>query len=322
MNSFLALIKREFWEHRALWLVPVLIGAAIVLLGAFEGVHIGDRVNISIDLDASLADSDLAPKDRVALQSLTALPADKKQTIYLMTLVAFLTVHMLAIGIVVFFYLLDSLYSERKDRSILFWKSLPISDGATVLSKGLVGLLIAPLLAIVMAALTQVLFGGIWALKFGGSSIGSVMPAWDTAVWLKFQGLTLLAFVVGALWYAPLAGYLLLVSAWARRNVFLWAVMPPVVLAVGEKLLMGSDYVGEFIGRRMLGVAEIFSVDARYNSADAGEFGAAAVQPIDRALAAIDPAGFFVTPGLWLGLAAAALLLFAAVRIRRYRDDT
>lgn len=322
MNVLVTLVKREFWEHRALWLVPLLIGVAIVVLAAFEGVHVGDRVNISIDLDSSVAASDLEPQERAALQSLTELPANKKQTIYLMTLVTFLTVHMLAIGIVVFFYLLDSLYSERKDRSILFWKSLPVSDGVTVLSKGLVGLLIAPLLAIAMAALTQIVFGGIWALKFGGSSIGSVMPAWDTAVWLKFQGLTLLAFCVGALWYAPIAGYLLLVSAWARRNVFLWAVMPPVLLAVGEKLLMGSDYIGEFIGRRMLGVAEIFSVDARYSSADAGEFGAAAVQPIDRALAAIDPAGFFLTPDLWLGLAAAALLVFAAVRIRRYRDDT
>ena len=322
MNTMLMLVRREYWEHRALWIAPLVVAAAILLVTAVGAYHRGS-VDISIDLDNDTSQTQqLDAKERAELQALGQLPMEKKQTLYLVTLLSLSGLQLLVLGIVVFFYLLDALYSERKDRSILFWKSLPVSDRATVLSKALVALVVTPLLVIAISAVTQLAFSGIWAVKFGGSLLGNMMPAWDAGVWLRVQGLTLVAFVIGVLWYAPIAAYLLLMSAWARRNVFLWAVLPPVTLAAGERILTGNDYIGQFLADRFLGVLGLFATDVQYRSARGGDAGAAAVQPLDLALNAIDPGAFLQSPGLWLGLAAAAVLLFVAIRIRRYRDDT
>ncbi|MCB1623888.1 MAG: hypothetical protein KDI32_04830 [Pseudomonadales bacterium] len=323
MNSLITLVRREFWEHRALWLVPLIVAAAAILLTAIGGsISTRGVVHMSIDVDGTDQPvQQLDAERRAGLQTYMNLSPQKKQTLYLITLLAFVGLEMLAIGIVVFFYLLDSLYSERKDRSILFWKSMPISDTSTVLAKLLVGLVLAPLIALLLGTVTQLAFSGIAALKFSSLTPGNFPPIWDAAVWLKAQGLMLVTFVVAVLWYSPIASYLLLVSAWARRNVFLWAVLPPVILAFGERALFGSSYISAFIGRRFMDVWGMFSFEASLG-AGKGDAAAAAVLPLDRALQGINTTGFLLSPSLWLGLAAAALLLFGAIRIRRYRDDT
>src|ERR1700716_3718864 len=131
----------------------------------------------------------------------------------------------LVMVIVVSFYLLDCLFSERKDRSILFWKSLPVSDAATVISKLLVAVVVVPLGVYLIAMVTDILFQAIWAARVASGSLPDIAVGWDTVAWLKVQGLMLYGLVVSMLWYAPLAASLLLVSAWARKNVFLWATL-------------------------------------------------------------------------------------------------
>ena len=141
------------------------------------------------------------------------------------------------------YYLLDCLYAERKDRSILFWKALPVSDAQTVLSKLLVALAVVPLGVFVLTLFTDVAASGILAVHFHGSPLVRAFLRWDTQAWLHTQGLILGALIVVMLWYAPLAAYLMLVSAWAKRNAFLWAAMPPLVAMLVEKIAFGTSYV-------------------------------------------------------------------------------
>ena len=111
---------------------------------------------------------------------------------------------------------------------------------------------------------------------------------------------------IHGLWYAPFYGWLLLVSAWARRAPFLWAVLPPVVVAVVEKIAFNTSHFAALIGYRFGGGPE--KVPFTVGPMSMG------------ALTALDVGQFFTDPGLWTGLAVAAVFLAAAVRLRRYRE--
>ena len=122
---------------------------------------------------------------------------------------------------------------DRRDRSILFWKSLPISDRDTVLSKVFTALVLAPVVTFVIGIVTAfviVLLTMFGAGFFGVHIVGLVLS--NPAFWIApFQILGLLP--VYALWALPTVGYLLLVSSWAKSKVFLWAVgVPLLVLAL------------------------------------------------------------------------------------------
>jgi ABC-2 type transport system permease protein len=109
------------------------------------------------------------------------------------------------------------------------------------------------------------------------------------------------------LWHAPVYSWLLLVSAWARRATFLWAVLPFVGVGVFERVAFGTTYVSWFLGYRLIGWF--------HQAAQVPPHGTAVSEP----LAALTPGRYLTTPGLWLGLIFAAACLFAAIRLRRYR---
>jgi len=118
--------------------------------------------------------------------------------------------------------------------------------------------------------------------------------------------------VTAMLWYSPIVAYLMLASAWAPRGPFLWAVLPPVALWVLERVVVGSEHVGDFITDRLFGLYRLLG--ARGDVNDLSEIGN------------VDLVGslreFYASPELWLGFAAAFLLLAGAVWVRRYRDET
>jgi ABC-2 type transport system permease protein len=107
--------------------------------------------------------------------------------------------------------------------------------------------------------------------------------------------------VVHGLWYAPIFGWLLLVSAWARRAPLLWAGLPLLVIPMFEKVAFNTAYLGNLLGERMNGGSPM-----RANVA-AG---------LDAMIASDN---LLVRPGLWIGLAITAIFLIAAVRLRRSR---
>lgn len=300
MNALPTLVRREFWEHRALWIVP-LVCSGILLVIAFSGrgfVHLPKDVEIAM------------------------LTHEQKVGLFAIAQWGLASVQYFTMSVVLFFYLIDCLFAERRDRSILFWKSLPVSDAATVLSKLLVAAVAVPVGVYVLALVTDVLFTGIFRISAGGSAMAHALLAWDTEVWLRVQGLMLIGLLAAVLWYAPIAGYLLLVSAWARRNVFLWAVLPPFLLLLIEEIAFDTDYVKAMLAHRLAGPWQNMGVIGGMERIESALEGADKTPHVAGLLGSIDAWAVFGSVGLWLGVAAAAALIWGAIRIRRYRDDT
>jgi ABC-2 type transport system permease protein len=288
----LTLVRRELWEHRALWLAPLCMAALLALVAAIGRIH--------IDMDE--APQLTSESQRVALfsfiQFVLAIP------LYLVAL------------FVGSYYLLDCLYAERKDRSILFWKSLPVSDGLTVCSKLLVGLVVVPFGVFALALLSHLVLTAILGARV---SLGSLPPVltWNSYEWLRTEAVMFLVTLFAVLWWAPIAGYLLLVSAWVRRAPILWATLPFVLGPVLEWVAFGTRYLLGFIDYRVHGIWGILGVERLNIISKHGPH-----HPVGTALEVLDFRHALTAIDLWLGLAVTAALVYAAIRIRRYRDDT
>lgn len=302
MNKILMLIRREYWENRALWIAPLVITGIILISAAFGGIHTGDNGRFSFGTSDGPSDAEL-----IAL----AGSLDKREMVYGTTIMAFTAFQLVVLGFVIFFYLLDSLLSERKDRSILFWKSLPVSDSQVVGSKVLVALVVTPIYVLLVSAATQLAFAIVWWLRMRGSPLGELLMPFDAAVWAQVQAGTWVLAFVSILWYLPIAGYLLLVSVWARRNAFLWAVLPVVAILLAEGLLMRSHRFADFLGRRFAGVYQIMGF----------EHGPIPDEGSSLGLFMKHAAAVLTTWETWAGVAVAVAAFFLVVRIRRYRDD-
>lgn len=343
MNRFAWLVRREFWEHRAIWIAPAIV-LAIMLVGAVTGnVFLGDiRVSADIELDGtSAAGSGLSEEDIAELSSirgaedlhklerlknieetkgetrvvsageaLAMVSPEKRQGLLAIIYAAVAGLMFFVVGIIGFFYALDSLYADRRDRSVLFWKSLPLSDTETVLSKFVVAAVVIPAVAAVASIAGQLVMaaGGSIKLAFIGGQAGLM---WMPQV-LGGSAIGALALaVVCALWFAPLVAYLLLASAWAPKSPFLWAVLPPAAAAMLEEIAFGTSHVIGLIKYRALAPIEaMFSADNLKEEA---------VRSMD---IAGNVAGLLVSPGMVIGLVAAAALLAAAIWVRRYRDES
>jgi ABC-2 type transport system permease protein len=202
------------------------------------------------------------------------------------------------------------LHNERRDRSILFWKSLPVSDLSAVLAKAIIPLVILPLATIVIVCalhLFMLLIGTAALLSHGFNPT----PFWTQVPWLRVEMTLLYLLVALSLWYAPIYGWLLLVSAWAKRAPFLWAVLPPLALCLLEKIAFDTSNLGDLLSYRLHGgFSEAFDVSDAH------------VGHGMMHLPTIDLAQFLSSPGLWVGLVFAAGFMAAAVWMRRYREPT
>ena len=286
-------IRREFWEHRSLWVAPLVV-AVLLLLSAVIG-----QVSLAVGLGPT-------PEQRKALFGLA---------LWLSAMPEFVT-----LWIVAWMYGADCLYSERRDRSILFWKSMPVSDAQTVLSKLLVVGVIVPLGVYLLTLVTSLLICGLYGLR---TLVGHVPGGffWDTAIWLRMQLLSFEGLVIMQLWFAPVTAFLMLVSAWARRNVQLWVFLPALVAIVMERIVFGTHHLQDLLWYRLGGV---FVMQANAVSATLPVLpgGDAAGSALDKLFASIDPTPVFGNIDLWLGLPVAAVFIVVAIRIRQYRDDT
>jgi ABC-2 type transport system permease protein len=320
MNTMLMLVRREFWEHRSLWIAPLVWVGLIVIMsmwGTILSLQHDDAIKIghyaTIEEIPGLNDA-----ERAELTEQINAPDDRKDTVYAIAQMVLGAMISAVVLVVVFFYLLDCLYAERRDRSILFWKSLPVSDTQVVLSKVAVALLIMPLGVLALAAVTQILVSIIFWVRFDDTVLGAIMPAWSFKAWILTIWAQVQMSLIAVLWYVPIAGYLLFVSVFARRAVFLWAVLPPAALMLLEKMFLNTSHVAEFIGRRFAGFVEQIEV----NSANFKDSGHEGLPTLAQAFDSIQISGLFLSTELWLGLVAGAALIYATIRIRRHRDES
>src|SRR5438477_11019994 len=277
-------VRRELWENRSIYVAPLIVAAVQVFGFAISTIGLADRRGAVLLLDDPL-------KQRAAIEA----PYD--MAAMMMIFIVFI------VGV---FYCLDALYGERRDRSILFWKSLPVSDLTTVLSKVTIPLVVLPLIAFGIVVCVQV----IMLLQTSVVLIShGISPATTWAHFPVFQNWLVLLYGLAAiaLWHAPIYGWLLLVSGWARRATFLWAVLPFVAIQIFEKITFNTSYFGSLVKYRLMGFA-----------LGAFEFHSRDYPTID-SLAQLTPGRYLSSPGLWIGLVFAAAFLAAAVRLRRYR---
>ena len=228
------------------------------------------------------------------------------------------------LGFVVFFYCLGALYDERKDRSVLFWKSLPISDTQTVLSKVASAALVAPIIAIGASILTMFVFMlmiSTVVLMHGGNPVELL---WGPANPLTLIGGHIAWIPVYALWALPTIGWLLLCSAWARSKPFLWAIMVPLFAGIFVSWfdlmelfnLDSSWFWANAVGRLLLGTFP--AIDMAYRG---GFDGANGQLDIAREMSAGNQLQTLAMPELWIGAIVGAAMIFGAIRLRRWRDE-
>jgi ABC-2 type transport system permease protein len=306
VNKFLWLVRRELWEARTVWVAPAVV-AAIMIGGALLGSIGAGSIHVE-----GISAEDLATTH----PQLTPAKIDALAGVALASIaVPFL----ITVMFTQFFYAVDALYGERRDRSILFWKSLPVSDLETVLAKLCVAAAVMPAAAAAAAIATQFLVFLIVGAKLSSLAI-LAGHLWDPVTWggaLAVDGYVLLT---GILWYLPFPAFGLLVSAWAPRSPVMYASLAPLALMLAERVALGTRHVREFVYDRTVGLfAHAFSHGAGPGSVrftvdeDTVE--------VPRTLfAAIQPLKFLGSPGLWVGLALSAAFVVAAVWLRRYRD--
>ncbi|MEO5622218.1 MAG: ABC-2 transporter permease [Dokdonella sp.] len=329
------LLKREFWEHKGgfFW-APIWAGGISLLLtlmalvfgevaarraiaaGKFHGDSLGGNININ-GLDLGMLTSRMDAKDLQQLSGgidLSMLSASMWP--------------MFVLGFVVFFYCLGTLYDERKDRSVLFWKSLPVSDRDTVLSKVVSALLVAPTLAVGAAIVTMVVFLimiSAFVLLHHGNPMQLI---WGPGSPLKVAASLIACIPVYALWALPTVGWLMLCSAWSRSKPFLWAIMLPVfswIIVAWFGLMNVFSLDAGWYGRNIVarGLGSVFPGSWYMNDAVKGQLSTHVNGPGDiaNAIQIGKSWAVFGTAELWIGALVGGLMIFAAIRLRRWRDD-
>jgi ABC-2 type transport system permease protein len=275
-------IRRELWENRAVYIGP-LAAAGVFLFGfVISLIHLPARMRGVLALD----------------------PAEQRHSIMMPYDLAAALLMVTAIVITVF-YCLDALYGERRDRSILFWKSLPVSDTTTVLSKASIPFVILPLLAFAVTVVLQFIMLLLSSAVLVASGI-SISTIWSDLSFSSMWPLLLYHLVtVHVLGPAPFYAWLLLVSAWARRAPFLWAALPPVAIIALEKLLFHTSHFAMMLGSQFTGGGMEAMTGPNSFPTDPGTH--------------VTPLRLISSPGMWIGLVLTAAFLFAAIRLRRYR---
>jgi ABC-2 type transport system permease protein len=272
-------VRREVWENRSIYIAPLVV-AMVVLFGFLVStIGLPERRQAVLLLDPAKARAEIeAPYNMAAI---------------MLILTAFI------VGV---FYCLDALYGERRDRSILFWKSLPVSDLTTLLSKATIPLIILPLVTfavVIGAQLVMLLWTSVLLITHGMSPVST----WTYFPLFRNSFVLLYGLAAIALWHAPIYGWTLLVSGWARRATFLWAVVPFLAIAFFEKITFGTSHFASMLKDRLMGFApNAFAFDM--HSVGCPQ---------------LTPGTYLSTPGLWLGIIFAAVFLAAAIRLRRYR---
>jgi len=274
--------RRELWENRSIYIAPLIV-AAVVLFGFLVStIGMPERRQGVLLLDPA--------HQRAAI----GMPYDVAAMMLIFT--AFI------VGV---FYCLDALHGERRDRSILFWKSLPVSDLTTVLTKASIPLVVLPLLAVIIVFLVQ-FFMLLWSSAILLPS-GLAATTWTRFNLLKQSVILLYSLIVIVLWHAPIYGWALLISGWARRATFLWAVLPLLAIGVLEKFAFDTSHFASMLKDRLFGAGDTaFAFQPHHGIAI-------------NSLIQLTPGRYLTTPGLWIGLAFAAAFVAVAVRQRRYR---
>jgi ABC-2 type transport system permease protein len=300
-TPFAWLIRRELWENRYIWLVPLVLALALFGLAMAGWLFFGrDALHI----------------DRDTLEAMHGVMTAEQAAPYLSVGLAMVAAPFLFIAWAIqFFYACDAMYGERRDRSILFYKSLPVSDTATVLAKTVVAAVAVPVAALLAAVLTQLLLAVLTSLELYRIPV-LLAALWSPRVWGAVLLLMAYLALVLSLWWLPLAGLWLLISARANRAPWMWATLFATVVPLAEWVALRTHYVGSLLLRRISFFTASIDGDGFGAVLNRGMHGAPDAHP-PLLTSVIAPVQFFSSPGLWGGLVAAAALIAVTIWLRQ-----
>ena len=282
-GTFYWSIRRELWENRYLFIVPLVL-AAIILLGfTFNAGNIAEKIQ-------KLPTLEEAKQVKAAVNPYSLAAAA-----------------LLFVGwVLAIFYSLEALHGERRDRSILFWKSMPVSDVTTVLAKAAIPLVVIPAIVVIVAWLTQAVMLLIITFVL---MVKAIDPGilWSRMPFIQMPIGMVYGMAIHALWFAPMLAWMLLVSGMVRRAPIAWALLPFFAAFAVESIVFGTKYVALFLQSRWMGAMALgFKPDTLK-------------EPVTQ-VAQLDPLRLLSSPSLWIGLAFAVFFIAAAIRLRRYRE--
>ena len=304
ITNQLALIRREIWEHRSIYITPMVI-AIIVTLGVFAMLIFASGFAAELDAVIFGAINIAGETERKAALTLYFLGTS--------------WLFLVALAILTVFYCLDSLYAERKDKSILFWRSMPVTDAETVISKLIIALLVIPVAAIIgiiVTHLVNLVVTSVWVSMKGGDAS---LLIWGSVSLLDNWLAAVIVILATGIWMSPFIGWFLFVSAYTKRSPLLMAFMPLFLLALLEKIILRTHIFAQYVlGRgdeipliRTENVERFFD-EEQWRIAE----GATSL------LVHLDIVQFLTSPATWAGIIVCGLLSTAAIYVRRYRDES
>ena len=300
----LALLQREIWEHRSIYVAPV----AVAIIMSF--------VSIAGMVTVSAFDQEV----RMAILGASNIVGDaERQAAMTVFFLGTSWIFLFTLAIMTVFYTLDSLYAERKDKSILFWRSLPVTDAETVISKLLTALLVLPLVivaAIIVTHLVNLTASSIWIAVKGGDA-GHLV--WGSVALFDNWAAAFVFTLASAIWMSPFIGWFLFVSSFTKRMPLLMAFMPLILLPLIELIFFRTSYFAQAVfGRgdlmplfRGMDIEEFFDEDRMQVN-----------EQMISLLAHLDIGQFLLSPSLWAGIIVCGLFTTGAIYIRRYRDES
>ncbi|RPH97453.1 MAG: hypothetical protein EHM68_08280 [Lysobacterales bacterium] len=310
MKRLLALVHREYWENKgAFRTTPMVIGGLYIvflLMSIFTTAHFDNELYTF----------------REAVRLLAEQPAEFRAAHGYEVMLGSSLFFTIVLAFVVFFYLLGALYDDRKDRSILFWKSLPASDTLTIASKLLAAMVLAPLIFWLVFVLTQIVMAviaSIMVLSVGENPWTLFLSVLNP---LKAWSILLVSYLAASIWFLPIYGWLLLVSAFAPRIPLLFAVLPPVAFAI---LQIWIDFLRTFtldsslfgvIGEWVANSPAILTAQVQDGRGTLA-LGAPVTADFDHAVTLANILDRLFSLHMLIGLAVAAVFLGGALWLRR-----
>ncbi|MCH8159879.1 MAG: ABC-2 transporter permease [Proteobacteria bacterium] len=303
ITNQLALIRREIWEHRSIYVTPMAI-ASIVTLGVFAMLIFASGFAAELDAVIFGATNIAGETERKAALTLYFLGTS--------------WLFLVALAILTVFYCLDSLYAERKDKSILFWRSMPVTDAETVISKLIIALLVIPVAAIIgiiATHLVNLVVTSVWVSMKGGDAS---LLIWGSVSLLDNWLAAVIVILATGIWMSPFIGWFLFVSAYTKRSPLLMAFMPLVLIALLEKIILRTHIFAQYVlGRgdempliRTENVERFFD-EEQWRIAEGAT----------HLLVHLDIVQFLTSPATWAGIIVCGLLSTAAIYVRRYRGE-
>ncbi|MGH8292470.1 MAG: hypothetical protein ACRESA_03265 [Gammaproteobacteria bacterium] len=305
LAPYWVLVKREIWEHKSLWIVPIVVGCLSVLGSLYGGAAL-----------IVAAHQGVVSVNHVGMVGASA-PGGLH--VAMLAMASFFNVVML---FMVWFYLMDSLYADRKDRSVLFWRSMPVSDTTTVLSKLFAGMITAPALMFVLVVITEIVVGIIFTIAAAIIGVNLLHEAFFPGTIILTWVVLAFALIQQSLWLLPYWGWFLLCSAWAKKLVLAWVVLIPLGAVLIELIVFRTHYLSNGIFGHISRGLVLFGSYTKHGPQVGFPGQSHVFGPPGNAVATFGSvAHMFTLLEMWIGVGIGVIFILGAIWLRRHRSE-